>query len=146
MGSYNALVDLLGHEKLGGKTLLFFVECLRYTYRSAPFNGGLACSLFASQDGVAIDSVLVDFLRSEQNVPGGAIDNYLHEAALANDPPSGAFYDPEGDGTRLESLGVHEHWNNPVDRQYSRNLGTGEGIKLIQAIGLEVIPEDPNQL
>jgi hypothetical protein len=28
-------------------------------------------------------------------------------------------------------LGVHEHWNNPVDRQYSRNLGTGQGIELV---------------
>jgi hypothetical protein len=140
MGSYNALVDLLGHRQLGGKTLLFFAESLRNKYHSAPFNGGLACSLFVSQDGVAIDSVLVDFLRSEASVPNGAIDNYLHEAALANDPPSGTFYDPEGDGTRLESLGVHEHWNNPVDRRYSRNLGTGEGIELIQALG----PEDPN--
>jgi hypothetical protein len=135
MGSYNALVDLLGHEKLGGKTLLFFAESLRNRYHSAPFNGGLSCSLFVSQDGVAIDSVLVDFLRSEGGVPGGAIDNYLHEAALADHPPSGTVYDPENDGTPLESLGVHEHWNNPVDRQYSRNLGTGEGIELIQALG-----------
>jgi hypothetical protein len=146
MGSYNALVDLLGHEKLGGKTLLFFAESLRNRYRSAPFSGGLSCSLFVSQDGVAIDSVLVDFLRAETSVPAGAIDNYLHEAALANDPPSGTFYDPEGDGTRLESLGVHEHWNNPRDRQYSRNLGTGEGIELIQAIGPEPVSNDPNQL
>ncbi len=28
-------------------------------------------------------------------------------------------------------LGVHEHWNNPMDKQYSRNLETGEGIELI---------------
>src|SRR4030042_6445434 len=134
MGSYNALVDLLGHEKLGGKTLVFVAESLRNRYRSTPFDHDLSCSLFASQDGVAMDSVLVDFLRVEANVPGGAIDNYLHEAALANDPPSGTFYDPEGDGTPLESLGVHEHWNNPADRQYSRNLGTGEGIELIPAL------------
>jgi len=26
---------------------------------------------------------------------------------------------------------VHEHWNNPVDKQYSRNLGTGDGIELV---------------
>ena len=32
----------------------------------------------------------------------------------------------------LTVLGVHEHWNNPVDKQYSRNLGAGEGIELIQ--------------
>ena len=46
-------------------------------------------------------------------------------------PPSGTVYDPEGDGTRLASLGVHEHWNNPTDKQYSRNLGTGNGIELV---------------
>jgi len=26
---------------------------------------------------------------------------------------------------------VHEHWNNPIDKQYSRNLGTGPGIELV---------------
>ncbi len=143
MGSYNALVDLMGHEHLGGKTLLFFVECLRKTYWSAPpFNGGLSSSLFVSQDGVAIDSVLVDFLRSEGDVEEGSVDNYLHEAALANNPPSGTIYDPENDGILLESLGVHEHWNNSTDKQYSRNLGTGEGIELIQSLVVNVIPGD----
>ncbi|OHB60253.1 MAG: hypothetical protein A2167_02135 [Planctomycetes bacterium RBG_13_46_10] len=59
-------------------------------------------------------------------------DDYLHEAAEANDPPSGTFYDPENDGIQVESLGVHEHWNNPVDKQYSRNLGSGSGIELLK--------------
>lgn len=36
-----------------------------------------------------------------------------------------------GDGKRLKSLGTAEHWNNQHDRQYSRNLGTGDGIELI---------------
>jgi parallel beta-helix repeat protein len=61
----------------------------------------------------------------------GYPENYLHEMAQADNPPSGTFYDPEGDGVRLQSMGVHEHWNNPVDRQYSRNLGTGDGIELV---------------
>jgi len=26
---------------------------------------------------------------------------------------------------------VHEHWNNPTDKQYSRNLKKGEGIELV---------------
>jgi hypothetical protein len=135
MGSYNALVDLMGHKELGGKTLLFIGECIRSKYWSAPpFNGRPASSLFMSQDIVAIESVLLDFLRSTGVVPSGTADNYLHEAAQANDPPSGTFYDPENDGIRLESLGVHEHWNNPTDKQYSRNLGTGEGIELIQIV------------
>ncbi len=32
----------------------------------------------------------------------------------------------------MDSLGVHEHWNNAVDKQYSRNLGAGRGIELIR--------------
>ncbi len=38
--------------------------------------------------------------------------------------------DPVGAG----NLGVHGHWNNPVDRKYSRNLGKKEGIELIQIL------------
>ncbi len=62
-------------------------------------------------------------------------DDYLHEAALADRPPSGTFYDPDHSANvkRLASLGVHEHWNNPSQRQYSRNLGTGKGIELVAA-------------
>ncbi len=135
MGSYNALVDLLGHKDLGGKVLLFMAERIRYLHwLSPPFNGGPISSLFMSQDGVAIESVLLDFLRSEGDVPSGTADNYLHEASQANDPPSGTVYDPENDGIPLESLGVHEHWNNSTDKQYSCNLGTGGGIELIQVI------------
>ena len=33
----------------------------------------------------------------------------------------------------MTSLGVHEHWNNPIDRQYSRNLGQTSGIELVYA-------------
>jgi parallel beta-helix repeat protein len=61
----------------------------------------------------------------------GYPENYLHEAAMADNPPSGTIYDPEGDGTPLTSLGVHEHWNNAVEKKYSRNLGTGDGIELV---------------
>ncbi len=135
MGTYNALVDLIGHKELGGKTILFLGECIRFKYWSAPpFNGGPASSLFMSQDIVAIESVLLDFLRSEGAVPAGTPDNYLHEAAQADNPPSGTVYDPENDGIPLKSLGVHEHWNNSTNKQYTRNLGTGEGIELIQVI------------
>ena len=37
------------------------------------------------------------------------------------------------------SLGVHEHWNNPEQRMYSRNLGTGKGIELYR------VPLDENR-
>ena len=135
MGTYNALVDLMGHKDLGGKTLLFIGECIRAKLWSAPpFNRRPSSSLFMSQDIVAIESVLLDFLRSEGGVVSGTPDNYLHEAAQADNSPSRTVYDPENDGIPLESLGVHEHWNNSTDKQYSRNLGTGEGIELISII------------
>ena len=89
-----------------------------------------------SQDPIAIDSVGLDILKSEPqfNVQGNA-DNYLHEAALAGRPPSGSMYDPNGTGKPLASLGVHEHWNNPKEKKYSRNLGKKDGIELIAEFG-----------
>jgi len=88
--------------------------------------------LLMSQDPVAIDSVGLDFLRSEptQFHVRGSADNYLHEAALIEDPPSKTKYMPSGE--RVSSLGVHEHWNNPMEKKYSRNLGKKEGIELLQ--------------
>jgi hypothetical protein len=144
-GHYRALVDLMGHAQVGGKTLVYFIDGLYAgvhpressprKWFTAPFNGNWTASLFASQDPVAIDSVGFDFLWTEwKDYPhmSGA-DDYLHEAALANDPPSGTFYDPDHatNTTRLASLGVHEHWNNPQDKQYSRNLKKGAGIELL---------------
>ena len=140
MDSYNCLVDLIGHRHLGGKTLLYMVDGLYPTQsnegnvmRFASFGDDWASSIFMSQDPIAIDSVCLDFLRNEPRATNvrGNCDNYIHEAALADKPPSGTVYDPEGDGIALKSLGVHEHWNNPKDRKYSRNLGTSNGIELI---------------
>jgi hypothetical protein len=145
-GHYRAVVDLMGHAHTGGKTLLYLVDGLYpgvhpaehspRKWSSSPFNGQWASSLLASQDPVAIDSVAFDFLWAEWNdYPhmSGA-DDYLHEAALADHPPSGTFYDPDhaANATRLTSLGVHEHWNNPEEKQYSRNLGKKEGIELVK--------------
>jgi hypothetical protein len=143
MGTYNPLVDLMGHPHFGGKTILYLIDGLYASlhqnvapamWESAPFNGRWPASLFMSQDPVAIDSVAVDFFAAEPTAKQmtGAIDNYLHEAALANDPPSKTRYAPDGSQATLASLGVHEHWNNPQQRQYSRNLGRDRGIELIQ--------------
>jgi len=145
MGSYNCLVDLNGHKHTGGKTLLYMIDGLypaknqtSGVIKFASFGNDWFSSILVSQDMVAIDSVGLDFLRNEQATGPTVVDvvgnpdNYLHEAAMANKPPSGTRYDPEGDGTALESVGVHEHWNNPKDRKYSRNLGTGNGIELVQ--------------
>jgi hypothetical protein len=141
-GSYNCLVDLIGHKQLGGKTLLYMLDGLYpgehnegNVFRFASFGDQWAASLLASQDPVAIDSVGLDFLRNEPRATQvrGAADNYLHEAALAGKPPSGTVYDPARDGKLLASLGVHEHWNDANGKKYSRNLGKSEGIELVTA-------------
>jgi hypothetical protein len=142
MGQYRCLVDLMGHPDIGGKTVLYMVDGLfggrgwaarPVKWRMDPFDGDWPNSIFLSQDPVAVDSVCFDFLYAEwTGFPRMAgADDYLHEAALAHDPPSGTFYDPDGDGQRLQSLGVHEHWNDPQHKQYSRNLGAAEGVELI---------------
>lgn len=137
---------LIGHDELGGKTLLYIIDSI-YTavYQGSKdivkwqtLGNDWCAGLLVSQDPVAIDSVALDFLRSEPNMQVAALTvntcNYLHEAALAHDPPSGAFYDPDNDGVRLQSLGTHEHWNNASDRMYSGNLGTGNGIELVKDV------------
>ena len=61
----------------------------------------------------------------------GAVDDHMHQAADSDFWPDGIIWDPENDGTAIGSLvGVHEHWNNMSDRQYSRNLGFDYGIEL----------------
>lgn len=141
--------DFLGHQDLGGKTILFMIEAIHgtrtnsdipnYKWKMAPFNNDWPSSLFVSQDGVAIDAVGMDFFLAE--FPNGAMgkpndlmycDKYLEEAAKIPNAPSGTIYDPERDGIAIsKSLGVLEHWNNAVDKQYSRNLDPeGLGIEL----------------
>jgi len=136
----------MGHSQIGGKTVLYLLDGLYCgihpkdqvpgKWNSEPFNGDWTSSLFASQDPVAIDSVGLDFLQVDLPEPARmpGTDDYLHEAALANDPPSGTYYDPDHatNTVRLASLGVHEHWNNATDKQYSRNLGKNEGIELVK--------------
>jgi gluconolactonase len=147
VGIYRNQVDLMGHSSIGGKTVLYLIDGLYCgvhpvdmnkgprRWKSPPFNGDWTSSLLASQDPVAIDSVGFDFLYAEYEDPARrpGVDDYLHEAARADNPPSGTFYDPDhaGNVKRLASLGVHEHWNNPQEKKYSRNLGTGDGIELV---------------
>jgi len=89
-------------------------------------------SLFLSQDPVAIDSVGLDFIRNEpkadecRELP----ENYMHEAALAEKSAFGNPLRSQQEGKPAASLGVHEHWNNANDKQYSRNLGKRRGIEL----------------
>jgi len=147
-GLYRVQVDLLGHELLGGKNLLYIMDALWSSdfeidppdkFLMPPFNNDWMSSLFVSLDPIAIESVGFDFLRAEFTVQRGlatypqmeGVDDYLHQAADSTLWADGIVYDPENDGTPLPSLGVHEHWNNPADKQYSRNLGTGNGIELV---------------
>ncbi len=143
MAQYRPLVDLNGHTGMGGKTLLYLIDGIfggktwagtPYKWAMAPFNNDWPSSVFLSMDEVAIDSVAFDFLSQqwpEHALGNEGVQDYLHEMALANSPPSGTFYDPENDGIAMASQGVHEHWNNATDKQYTRNLGTGSGIELL---------------
>jgi len=133
----------MAHKDLGQKTMLFLIDGIYGSrlvngvpdpqWQMEPFNNNWACSLFASQDPVAIDAVGLDFLRCEfPDAPDMAFsDQYLFEAALADNPPSKTKYDPQRNNVLVTSLGVMEHWNNPAEKKYSRNLGKNEGIELV---------------
>lgn len=149
---YRVLVDIMGHKFLGGNTMLFVIEGLYggseseikpgRKWNMAPFNGDWSSSIFMSVDQVALESVCYDFLRTEYNgvnqpeqYPNWVgVDDYLHQAAESKNWPEGFVYNPDGEGA-LKSLGVHEHWNDPVNKQYSRNLGEDFGIELKQISG-----------
>jgi hypothetical protein len=160
-GKYRIFVDLMGHKDLGGKTFLYLVDGLwsstnwgdpPWKWRTAPFNTQYPASVFASQDPVAIESVGFDFLYNEFYVgnPSGndfprysGVDDFLHQAADSVNWAEGIRYDPENDGSSLpRSMGVHEHWNNAIDKKYSRNLQTGDGIELVAAEVTTGVDED----
>jgi len=140
---YLTFVDFMSHKELGDKTMLFLIDGVYGSklvngapgprWKMAPFNNNWACSLLASQDPVAIDAVGLDFLRCEwPDAPDMAFsDQYLIEAALVDNPPSKAKYDPQRNNAKISSLGVFEHWNNVTEKKYSRNLGKNAGIELM---------------
>jgi hypothetical protein len=135
MGNPAPQVDLFAYENLGGKTLLFLGDgtyatkvdhCTIAKFLMYPFNDDWTNSLFFSQDPVAMDSVMYDFLLTEGTNPIEGSQNYLHQAAV----PIPNFYDPEHDGVYLStSLGVHEHWDRTVNifssDRYSGPAGNG---------------------
>lgn len=147
---YRHTVDYMGHEQTGGKGLIYIIDGLWAgeswegwisKFKSAPFDNDYPNSILVGQDPVALESVCYDILFNEyvtddskQPYPirfKAEIADYLSQCANSNYWPEGIVYDPEGDGSPMGSLGVFEHWNNPEDRQYSRNLGTGDGIELV---------------
>lgn len=145
---YRVLTDIMGSSKLGRKTLLYVVDGLwggteavekPVKWKMSPFNNDWPNSLFISLDQVALESVCFDFLRNEAALNTAfknrplfyGVDDHLHQAASSANWPTGITYDPDNSGSPIPSLGVHEHWNNATDKQYSRNLKTGNGIELV---------------
>ena len=151
-GDYSAYVDLMGSPNLGKKTLLYIVDGLygMQTNVGAPkpdrdkwktLGNRWSSSVFMSLDPVAIECVCLDLLYAEfgdnlgfsgaPQFPKGSnhnCDNYLKEAAKGKNDKLGDY---RPNGVKTGSLGVFEHWNNSLDKQYSRNLGKNEGIELI---------------
>jgi uncharacterized protein (DUF362 family) len=157
--AYSPIVDLAASPNLGAKTILYVLDGLYCARRhqsyplhfpNAPFNNRVEpyanpdwpSSILASLDGVALDSVGLDILLSQtknnldaKNHPRIMIrenaDDYLQEEALADHPPSGTAY--RQNGKPVSSLGVTEHWDDDINRQYSRNRDpkAGQGIELI---------------
>jgi hypothetical protein len=159
-GKYRVNVDIMGSEYLGKKNLVYILDSLYpgpdwgdepVKFRMSPFNDHWASSVFFSFDEVAIESVAFDFLRTEFDgnnmYTEKAFPNYhgcddnLHQAASESNWPHGIIYAPNGDGKKIPSLGVHEHWNNPQDKQYSRNLGTASGIELVPVLVREPLKQ-----
>jgi hypothetical protein len=156
MGIYRHLVDYMAHKYLGGNTLIYIVDAIWSgrnwdavveKWQMSPFNNDWTSSLFLSQDPVAIESVGFDFLYYEYktypsshgnaNYPLVAgVQDYIHQAADPANWPSGINYDPSTSdhSSPVSSLGVHEHWNNATDKQYTRNLGTNTGIELYNIV------------
>jgi hypothetical protein len=123
--AYNPLVDIYKNPHFGPKTVLTIGDGLygsRGAQNSVPqpwttFGNASPCSLFFSQDPVAIDSVMYDFLEGEAGVQAHG-DDYLALAATAG-------------------LGVHEHraagttnrdeWYSQIDYRY---LDVDQYVKL----------------
>jgi hypothetical protein len=127
--SHSALTNYMTNTNFGGKTILWVMDAMYPSrdlfgqpssgWSGAPFNGKAAASFFMSLDGIAEESVSLDFFNqyyaSEINENGGIgnAEKYMINAANAG-------------------AGVHEHWNNKTERKYSRNLNPStNGIELI---------------
>jgi hypothetical protein len=140
LGNPTPQTDLLAHEHIGGKTLLYVGDgtfgtlqdhCTICKFNMFPFNDDWTNSLFFSQDPIAIDSVMFDFLNFEGPSPIEGSQNYLHQSA----EPILNQYDPENDGEFVsESLGVHEHWDTIISI-FSNERYSGPNNK-----GIDFIP------
>ncbi|MDP4238840.1 MAG: DUF362 domain-containing protein [Bacteroidota bacterium] len=137
----SALTNYMTNSNFGGKTILWVMDAMYPTrdvggtpdkkWIEAPFNGRPASSFIMSLDGVAEESVSLDFFN--QHYPdvitnNGGMSNaegYMIAAAQAN-------------------VGVHEHWNNNVDRKYSKNLRP-QIVNGIELVDITVVNTGLNQ-
>ena len=71
-------------------------------------------------------------------------DDFLLQAADSANWSEGITYDPDADGELIASMGVYERWNNEFDKQYTRNLGTGNGIELYKDFYTGIPASDSN--
>jgi hypothetical protein len=125
----SALANYMTNPKFAGKTILWAMDATypnrdldgtpQASWAEAPFNGRPASSFIMSLDGVAEESVSLDFFfqhyadEVNQFKGFGYASGYMVTAAKAG-------------------LGVQEHWNNDVDRKYSKNLDPkANGIELV---------------
>ena len=148
-GKFRNLVDLMEHKDLGEKTVLFLVDGIwggelpvtePVKWQINPFDDDWPNSIFVSQDHVAIESVGMDFVRAQfdEYADMYGADDFLHQAADSANWAEGIIYDPDADGILIPSMGVHEHWNNDVDKEYTRNLGIGDGIELLKYLMTDI--------
>jgi hypothetical protein len=162
-GIYRVQVDNMGSQYLGGNTVLFIVDGLwggseandpPRKFQMQPFNSDWSSSIFVSQDQVALESVCFDFLKAEytaDRIPFYGdypqmfgCDDCINQAADSSYWPQGFVYDPENDGSPIGSLGVCEHWNDPINMLYTRNLNTGDGIELLKIRSNPTFIDDNN--
>jgi len=147
-GMYRIQVDLMGSSYLGRNTVLNIIDGTYggseandppRKFQMDPFNNDWTSSILISQDQVALESVCFDILKTEftEDNPYAswpqypAADDYLLQAADSSFWPENVVYDPDNSGEPIPSLGVHEHWNNEIERKYSKNLGEEQGIELV---------------
>lgn len=127
---YKTFVDFIAHPHLGGKCLLFLIDGTYGSrdvngapypkWQKEPFGGEWGCSIIASQDALAADAVAMDIIIGEwpEFESLNFCDEYLREAAMIPDTPSGTVYKINGDPIPAP-LGIMEHWNNPSEKKYT---------------------------
>lgn len=127
---YKTFVDFIAHPHLGQKCLLFLIDGTYGSrdvngapypkWQKAPFNNDWACSIIASQDALAADAVAMDLIIGEwpEFRSLNYCDEYLREAALIPNTPSGTIYKVNGNPL-TEPLGLMEHWNHPQEKIYT---------------------------